>query len=135
VLIVLPLFFIGIGSLVIAIMTAVTASRYPDYAFQQTGSSKFIWVGLPIILLFLCGFAGGVMGIVWFSSKRAAVEAAARGGGPPYGYGAPGQYGYGAPPPGGWGPPSAGWSPPQTPPPPGAPPPPVQPWPPPEQPQ
>ena len=106
-IIVAPFLLVGIGSIVLAIMTAVAASKYPDWAFQQTGSSKFVWqIGLPIILsLFVCGLAGGIMGIVWFSSKRDAVEAAARGG-PVYGYGAPGQYGYGAPPAGTWGPPA-----------------------------
>jgi len=127
------LFFIaGIGSLVLSIMTAVSASKYPDWAFQQSGTSKFIWQILPIILLFVCGLAGGVLGIIWYSGTRAQVEAAARSGGgaPPYGYGPPPQqYGYGAPPPG-YGPPPApgGWTPPQSPaqsgPPPGYPPPP-----------
>jgi hypothetical protein len=115
----IPIFFgffiIGIGSIVIAIMTVVDASKYPDWAYQQTGSSKFIWQILPIVLLFLCGFAGGIMGLIWFSSKRQAVAAAAHGGSPPYGYGAP---------PPGWGPPpgSGGWTPPSSPPPPAPPP-------------
>jgi hypothetical protein len=103
------LFIIGIGSLVLAIMTAVDASKYPDWAFQQTGTTKFVWQILPLVLLFVCGIAGGIMGLVWYSSKRAEVERAARAGGPP-------PYGYGAPP--GWGPPSApgGWTPPSAPP-------------------
>jgi hypothetical protein len=118
------IFVLGIGSLVLSIMTVVSASKYPDWAFQQTGSSKFVWQILPIILIFICGWAGGIMGLVWFSSKRDQVEQAARrGGNAPYGYGPPPQqYGapqppYGAPPPG-WGPPPAPgtWSPPQTPP-------------------
>ena len=72
-----------------------------------------MWQILPIILIFVCGWAGGVMGLIWFSSKRDQVEQAAQRGGPgPYGYGPPPQqYGapqqpYGAPPPG-WGPPPA----------------------------
>jgi len=81
---------LGIGSIVIAIMTAVDASKYPEWAFVQTGTSKFVWQILPIVLLFLCGIAGGVMGLIWFTSKRDVVAAAARAGGPPpYGYGAP----------------------------------------------
>jgi hypothetical protein len=100
---------IGIGSLVLSIMTAVDSSKYPDWAFQQTGSSKFVWQILPIILLFVCGVAGGVMGLIWYTSKRQEVERAARAGGPP-------PY-YGAPPPV-YPPPSTGWAPPQAPPPP-----------------
>jgi hypothetical protein len=36
-------FVVGIGSLVLSIMTAVSASKYPDWAFQQSGTSKFVW--------------------------------------------------------------------------------------------
>lgn len=114
-------FIIGIGSIVIAIMTVVDASKYPDWAFQQTGTTKFVWQILPIVFLFLCGFVGGIMGLIWYTSKRDAVAAAARGGAPPYGYGAP---------PPVWGPPpgAGGWAPPPPPPttppaPPGMPPP------------
>jgi hypothetical protein len=101
---------VGIGSLVISIMTAVDASKYPDWAFQQTGSSKFVWQILPVLLLLICGLAGGVLGIIWYSSKRDEVARAAQAAGPaPY---------YGSPPPG-WGPPPAagGWAPPNAPPP------------------
>jgi hypothetical protein len=129
-------------------MTAVDASKYPDWAFEQTGTTKFVWQILPIVLLFFCGIAGGIMGLVWYTSKRSVVESAARAGAlPPYGYGAP-PPGYGAPPPGygapppGWGaPPAAGWVPPSAPPrsaappfppPPSAPPPYPPPEPPPE---
>jgi hypothetical protein len=113
---------IGIGSLVIAIMAAVDASKYPDWAFQQVGTTKFVWQILPIVLLFVCGIAGAIMGVIWYSSKRAEVESAARAGGSlPYGYGAPPAGGL---PPGGWAPPSA-------PPPPPPPPPAYQPPPPP----
>ena len=104
----------GIGSLVLSIMTAVSASKYPDWAFQQAGTSKFVWQILPIILLFVCGLAGGVLGIIWFSGTRDQVERAARGSSP-YGTLPPGPQGYGAPPPG-WGPPPApGWGPPPAP--------------------
>jgi len=54
-------FVVGIGSLVLAIMTAVDASKYPDWAFERASTSKFVWQILPIILLFVCGIAGGVM--------------------------------------------------------------------------
>jgi hypothetical protein len=102
---------VGIGSLVLSIMTAVDASKYPEWAFERAATSKFVWQILPIILLFVCGVAGGAMGLIWYSSKRAEVARAAQAGPPP-------GYGYGAPP--GWGsqPPPGGWTPPSTPPPP-----------------
>jgi len=109
---------IGIGSLVLAILTAVDASKYPEWAFEQTGTTKFVWQILPIVLLFVCGIAGGIMGLIWYSSKRDAVARAAQAGGQP-------PYGYGAPP--GWTPPSQPPSypppsyPPPTPPPPNPP--------------
>src|SRR5664279_3737380 len=110
----MPLFFsafflVGIGVLVLSIMTAIDASKYPEWAFQQAGTSKFVWQILPIVFLFVCGLGGVIMGLLWFASKRDAVATAARGG-PPYGYGAP---------PPGWGPPpgGGGWSPPSAPPP------------------
>jgi hypothetical protein len=110
----------SIGSLVIAIMAVVDASKYPDWAFEQAGTTKFIWQVLPIVLLFLCGLAGGIMGLIWYSSKRDAVARAAQtGGGAPYGYGAPSGGGP-QPPPGSWMPPPA---PPAYPPPPPPPPP------------
>jgi hypothetical protein len=119
---------VGIGSLVLSIMTVVDASKYPDWAFQQTGSSKFVWQIIPIILIFVCGIAGGVMGLIWYTSKRDEVARAASAGGPPPYYGAPPPYpvqGYGAPPPAqGWAPPTASAS---VPPPPPPPPPPVEP--------
>jgi hypothetical protein len=119
---------VGLASLVVGIMTAVDASKYPEWAFQQAGTTKFVWQILPIVLLFLCGFASLVMGGIWFSSKRDEVARAAQSGPPP-------QYGYGAPPPyppsasGGWAPPAPP-SAPQYPPPPY--PPPVPPAPPPQ---
>jgi hypothetical protein len=121
VFIVLPFLAIALGSLVIAIMTAVDSSKYPDWAFQQTGSSKFVWQVIPIILIFVCGIAGGVMGLIWYTSKRDQVARAANAGGPPPFYGAPQYQPPGYPPP-----PAPGWTPPQAPPPapPASPPPP-----------
>jgi hypothetical protein len=124
---VLVLVVLLVGSVVFSIMTAVSAGRFPHWAFQQTGSSKFVWVALPLILLLFCWPAAAVMSLIWYSSKREVIERAARAGwqappgygGPPYGYGAP-QPGWGPPPgaagPGGWSPPQSG--PPQYPPPP-----------------
>jgi hypothetical protein len=116
-------FVVGVGSLVLSIMTVIDASKYPDWAFQQTGSSKFVWQVIPIILIFVCGVAGGVMGLIWYTSKRDEVARVARAGGSPPYYGTP-PY----PPPPGYGqPPSAqGWAPPVAPSPPARPPDPPQ---------
>jgi hypothetical protein len=92
-LFIVALFFVfiavGIGSLVLSIMCCIDASKYPEWAFQQTGSSKFVWQVLPVILLLVCGVAGGVIGLIWYTGKRHEVERAARAGGAPPYYGAP----------------------------------------------
>ena len=80
---------VNIASLVLGIAMIVSASKYPDWAFERTGGNKFIWQILPIILIFVCGWANLVMGIIWFTSKRDEVERAAQSGGTPYGYGPP----------------------------------------------
>jgi hypothetical protein len=109
---------IGIAAFVLPILAAIDASKYPEWAFQQTSSSKFVWQVLPIILLIACWPAGGVLGLLWYTSKRHEVERAALAGGPPPYYGVPPNFPppptWPQPPPGSWGPPPA---PPQVPPP------------------
>lgn len=103
------IFFLpGLAMLAFGIWTAVDAGKYPDEAFRAIGTSKSTWQVWPVVLGFLCGIGALIMGIIWFTSKKAAVEQAAGGGG---GYGMPPQGGYG-------GPPQGGWTPPPSPPPP-----------------
>jgi hypothetical protein len=80
---------VGIGSLVLSIMCCIDSSKYPEWAFQQVGTTKFVWQILPIILLFVCGVAGGVMGLIWYTGKRDEVARAANAAGPPPYFGAP----------------------------------------------
>ena len=61
----------------LAIFVAVDANKYPDWAFAQTGSSKTVWQVVPIVLAFFCGLGTLIMAIIWFSSKKPAVERAA----------------------------------------------------------
>jgi hypothetical protein len=105
---------IGFGSLVLSIMTAVDSSKYPEWAFQQARTTKFVWQILPIILIFVCSVAGGVMGIIWYTSKRDEVARVANAAGPPPYFGAPP---YPTPPPT-WGQQASptGWAPPPAPP-------------------
>jgi hypothetical protein len=114
---------ISLALLALGIWVAVDASKYPDWAFQRAGTQKWIYQVLAPIGGLFCGIIAIVVGIIWFSSKKAQVDAAARSGG-----GAPeGTYGTSLPPPAPtWGPPpTAGtWTPPPPPPGPAAPPPP-----------
>jgi hypothetical protein len=112
-------FLLSIGALVLGIYTVADASRYPDWAFRRAGSTRIMWIVLPIVFIFVCGLGAVIMGLVWITSKRAQVEAAMISAG----YPSP----RGAQPP--WpGPPPAGGAPPPPPPPPSdRPPPPVPP--------
>jgi hypothetical protein len=126
---VLSAFVVGPGFLIVSvavvafgIWVAVDASKYPDWAFERAGTQKWLYQVLTPIAGFLCGIVAIVVGIMWFASKKAQVEQAARDGGPP-----PGTYGTSLPPQAPtWGPPPASgtWKPPpppgpSTPPPPG----------------
>jgi hypothetical protein len=114
---------ISLALLALGIWVAVDASKYPDWAFQRAGTQKWIYQVLAPIGGLFCGIIAIVVGIIWFSSKKAQVAAAAGSGG-----GAPeGTYGTSLPPPAPtWGPPPAAgtWTPPPPPPGPAAPPPP-----------
>ena len=114
--------WIGLG-----ILVAVDAGKYPDWAFTQAGGRKSTWQIWPIVLAAVCGPFMLIMLIIWFASKKPAIERIAAAGGPQYGYGAPGYGapppGYGYPQPGATPPPPPGWTPPAPAPPPGAPPP------------
>jgi hypothetical protein len=101
---------VSLAMVAFGIWVAVDASKYPDWAFQQARTQKWLFQILTPIAGFLCGFVAVVFGIIWFASKKAQVEQAARGGAPP----SPG-----------WAPPPApgAWTPPPPPPDPSTPPP------------
>ena len=61
---------------VFAICAAVSASRYPEAAFERAGTSKTLWIVMPLVGIAFCGIVGLVSAIVWFSSFRARVAAA-----------------------------------------------------------
>lgn len=117
---------ISVAILAFGIWVAVDASKYPEYAFQQAGTQKWLYQIVAPIAGFLCGIIAIVIGIIWFASKKSQVEQAARGGGAP----PPGTYGTSLPPQApGWPPPASGTytpppPPPSSPPAPGSPPPP-----------
>jgi hypothetical protein len=67
---------VSIASLVLGIYTVADATRYPDWAFQRAGSSRVLWIVLPIVFILVCGLGALIMGIVWLTSKRAQIEAA-----------------------------------------------------------
>jgi hypothetical protein len=82
---------VGVLGLVLAIIQIVQSSGYPDWAYQQVGTSKFVWQILPIIWIFVCSVAAVVQYLLWIGKRDEVARAAS--GPPPAG-------GYGYPPPG-----------------------------------
>ena len=97
--------WLGLG-----IWVAVDAGKLPDWAFERAGTKKGTWQVWPVVSGIVCCIPVLVFAIMWFSSKKAQVEAAAREGGPGAapGYGYPGPQQGWAPPPGGT-PPAPGY--------------------------
>ena len=67
---------------VLGLLVAIDASRYPDWAFERAGTSKTLWIVLPIVSIFVCGLVAIVAAILWYSSFRRRVIDAAQGGAP-----------------------------------------------------
>ena len=81
----LAFILIALVPLVAGIWTAVDASKFPDWAFESANSSKTLWIVLPVVGVLLCGLVALVAAIVWFTSVKPRVLAAAGrpGGAPP----------------------------------------------------
>jgi hypothetical protein len=108
---------------VLAIVVAVDASKYPEWAFERAGGRRTTWQIWPVVGAVCFWPAGLVVAIVWFASKKPAIARIAASAPPGYGYAPPGYPQPGYPPPGTTPPPPPGWAPPAQGPPPGAPPP------------
>ncbi len=109
---------LGIAVLGFGIYCAVDANKYPDWAWEQTGQNKALWmvmlIGVPLLTCWCCGlfFAGLIPSLIYFLNIKKKLDAAQGGGAggygaggfppggyPPQGYGQPGygQPGYGQP--------------------------------------
>lgn len=93
---------LGLVPIVLGIWALIDAFGKPDWAWQQIGASKALYVVLIIVGFFVCGIVSLVTSIVYLASTRARlVQAVAGAGGGPHGY-AP-------PPPSAAAPPGSGW--------------------------
>jgi hypothetical protein len=79
VILVLPIVLIFLAIPVLCIWAAVDAAGQPEWAFEAAGTSKTLWIVLPIVGLFVC-LVGIVAAIMWFTTYKPRVENAARGG-------------------------------------------------------
>jgi hypothetical protein len=71
---------IGIVPLVLGIVVAVDAGHFAETAFQRAGTSKTLWIVLPIVGIFACGLVTIVAAILWYSSYKPKVARAAAAG-------------------------------------------------------
>jgi hypothetical protein len=75
--------FVGVFALlplVLGILVAVDASRFPDHAFEAVATSKTLWIVLPLVGIVACGIVTIVAAIVWYASYKPKVLAASQGG-------------------------------------------------------
>jgi hypothetical protein len=59
----------------VCILTAVDAGSQPDWAFEAAGTSKALWIALPIVGILLF-FVGVIAVLLWFAAYRPRVRAA-----------------------------------------------------------
>jgi hypothetical protein len=60
----------------LGIWVAVDAGGKPDVAFERAGTSKTLWIVLPIVGIFICVMSV-IVAIMWFAAIRPKVVAAA----------------------------------------------------------
>ena len=69
---------LSITMAIVSIIIAIDASRLPEAAFTQVGTTRLEWQIGPIILAFVTvGFGAFVAMLVWTTGRRAEVRAAA----------------------------------------------------------
>ena len=76
---------IGVGLLLLialvipalCIWAAIDAAGQPEWAFDAAGTTKALWIVLPIVGIFVC-FVGIVAAILWFSTYKPRVAEAYR---------------------------------------------------------
>ena len=71
---------IGIVPLVLGILVAVDAGHFAETAFQRAGTSKTLWIVLPIVGIFACGILTIVAAVMWYASYKPKVARAAAAG-------------------------------------------------------
>ncbi len=73
----LLLLLVVLVPLIPGLVTTIDVSSRPDWAFERAGTSKTLWVVLPIAGL-VFGVVTIVAAIVWFTTVRPRVVAAAQ---------------------------------------------------------
>ncbi len=76
-LIILALGLFALIGPVLAICCVVSASKYPDAAFEAAGTTKMLWIVLPLVGIVVCGIVSLVAAAMWFGGYKERVAAAA----------------------------------------------------------
>jgi hypothetical protein len=71
--VVMGLFSVAVIGL--SIWVAVDAGSLPEWAFQRAGTSKSLWIALPLAGSATCGIVTVVAAVVWFSTYKRRVVA------------------------------------------------------------
>jgi hypothetical protein len=61
---------------IVCIWAAIDAGSQPEAAFEAVGTTKTLWIVLPLVGMLVC-FVGIVAAILWFTNYRPRVRAAA----------------------------------------------------------
>lgn len=69
-LLIIGVLLVELVALGLVVWGAVDAANQPDWAWQQTGRSRIVWIVLPLVSLVVCGIVGIVMVVVYFTSIR-----------------------------------------------------------------
>lgn len=67
---------VALGGVVWAV---IDAAGHPEWAWQQAGQSKVVWIVVPIVALVLCGVFSLILVGVYFTSIRPQVIRVLRG--------------------------------------------------------
>jgi hypothetical protein len=67
---------LGVASFFVVVWALIDAAIRPTMAFQAAGQNKVLWIILPIVGLFLFGFIGGIIGLVYLGVIRPKIKSA-----------------------------------------------------------
>ena len=73
------LLFVALAISALCIWAAIDASTYPESAFDAAGTSKTLWIVLPIVGIFMC-VVGIIASFLWFGTYKTRVARPTRGG-------------------------------------------------------
>ena len=77
VILLVPVVLVVFAIPVMCIWAAIDAGGQPEWAFEAAGTSKTLWIVLPIVGIFVC-FVGLIAAFLWFATYKPRVADAYR---------------------------------------------------------